>query len=645
MKRLCIYLTYDKQNIVDKYIGYMLEELRTCVDYIAVVCNEMEIAYGQDILEKYADKIFYRDNMGFDAGGFKDALCDFIGWDEVLQYDELVLANDSMFGPFKPMEEIFAEMGGSDVDFWGLAIHGECQSTDMGHMYEHIQTYFLVIRSRMLHCCQFKEYWRKMPYYATFRDTVLQHEVRFTHFFSDLGYSYGALAETKPNDSKNIENNYIQYSLISYELIKKRNFPFLKKQQMAFDTLNLQTQQNLRQAIDYVNDATDYDINHIWDNIIRTLNIADLQRSLHLQYIISAGQRKAASRRIVIVVLVTYKESAEYILEYLQRIPADFTIKIFAERSELLDDYNLQGFECNTFKLNELVEILTSFSNYDFVCMLHDADMSSNRRPSCIGKSYFYNVWENMVKNTEYIFGVLDLFEKEARLGFLTTPQPDFAEYFSEYGKGWNGKFDVVQRITEKLGLRCQITKTKAPFRIAEDFWIRGCILKKLKGLEEEGSLYLPYIWSYLAQDAGYYSGIVESIEYAAIREVNSQHYLSQIGLQVRKQYGVFEDFSMMKEIILLGALGAFCTKYPRIFVYGIGEIAKRYKTFLPEVEAYIVSDGQNRPEQFEGRPVKYLSEIYVSEDCGVVLCLNERNQEQVVQMLKKKKIESYFCM
>ena len=107
MKRLCIYLVYDKQNIVDEYIGYMLQELKTSVDTLVVVCNGLEIKKGKSILESYADKLFFRENVGFDVGGFKDALCDFLGWNEVLEYDELVLINDSFFGPFVPMDSIF----------------------------------------------------------------------------------------------------------------------------------------------------------------------------------------------------------------------------------------------------------------------------------------------------------------------------------------------------------------------------------------------------------------------------------------------------------------------------------------------------------------------------------------------------------
>ena len=64
MKRLCIYLAYDKQSIIDKYIGYMLKEIKTCVNRLVVVCNQMEVVRGLDILECYADEIFYRENIG-----------------------------------------------------------------------------------------------------------------------------------------------------------------------------------------------------------------------------------------------------------------------------------------------------------------------------------------------------------------------------------------------------------------------------------------------------------------------------------------------------------------------------------------------------------------------------------------------------
>ena len=94
MRRLFIYLTYDSQNIIDDYIGYFLQSIRPIADTIAVVCNMPHIERGLHNLTDYADHIFYRENAGLDAGGFKDALCRLLGWKLIGQYDELILAND-----------------------------------------------------------------------------------------------------------------------------------------------------------------------------------------------------------------------------------------------------------------------------------------------------------------------------------------------------------------------------------------------------------------------------------------------------------------------------------------------------------------------------------------------------------------------
>lgn len=110
MKRICIYVTYDPDNIADSYIGCLLSELRKSVDYLIVVCNYEYILSGVENIQPYADKIYYRSNMGFDAGAYKGALCSYIGWDEIGSYDELLMINDSFYGPLYPFESVFYAM-------------------------------------------------------------------------------------------------------------------------------------------------------------------------------------------------------------------------------------------------------------------------------------------------------------------------------------------------------------------------------------------------------------------------------------------------------------------------------------------------------------------------------------------------------
>ena len=644
MKRICIYLTYDKQKIIDSYIGYMLSELKTCVEYLAVVCNMTEITCGLDILEKYADKVFYRENIGFDAGGFKEALCNYIGWKKILEYDELVLVNDSLFGPFKPMKSIFAEMDNCKVDYWGLATHG----ANGDNILKHIQSYFLVIRSRMLHSVLFKKYWEDMPFYVTFLDVVYQHEVKFTSYFKRLGYTYDTLADLEVNDSKiTLKNNYIQYSMLAYELIKKRNFPFLKKQPLAYNTLLQQTQENLHQAINYIDENTDYDVNFIWDNIIRTLNMTDLQRSLHLQYIISSEKEELmVEKSRVIVIFATHKNAAEYIFEYIEDMEQglDCIIQVISENDEILGAYRERVTDEKKLILRSECDWM-DLCKYDFVCVLHDVDMSSDILPSCTAKSYFYSIWENLFKDKDHILGILGKFEKEERLGFLAPAQPDFADYFGDLGYGWNEKYKVIVGIVNRLQLHCPISEEKPPFRITDNFWIRGNILQCLEKLKPDEYSYLPYLWSYFAQHKGYYSGIVESIDYASMHEVNMQYYLRQITGQVKRQYGDFRNFGELQEFILIGALNIFCAKYSKILIYGTGYYAKKYIKLLKNVEGCIVSDGQDRISYFEGIPVMYLSEVKTLKECGIVLCLNRENQKVVIPFLERCGVKDYFCI
>lgn len=647
MKRLGIYLIYDKENIIDRYVGYMLKELKTCLTHLVVVCNMVKVDRSGEILEQYADEIFYRDNIGFDAGGFKDALCSFLGWEKVWQYEELVLANDSMFGPFCPMKDIFEQMEKRHVGFWGLAAHREFTDAHKRQAPEHIQTYFMSIGYSMLHDSRFREYWENMPYYRSFHEVVYKHETRFTQYFADLGYTYDTLADTEINHSKvNIQNNYLQYALIPYELMKRRNFPFLKRQALIYDTLDRQTQENLHLALKYIDKETNYDVNLIWDHILRRFNMADLQRSLHLRYIIPSRETGTWSgEQIAVVVVAEYLTAVECVAEYLLRICAcpNVAITVFSEKEELLEAYRNRGIACE--KLGFRNKPVKELGTHDLVCVLHDADLSSEIEPSCTGKSYFYNLWENLLKDENHVAGIVNLFKKESRLGFLAPPMPIFGKYFGELSKGWNGRFDAAQDLTEKLQLKCRISKEKPPLRANRDFWIRGSILKKLNDVDMEDYSNLEHIWTYIAQDRGYYSGIVESEEYASMNESNLYHYMRQVADLGRRYYGDFCTFQEMTENMKRPELERFCKAHKKNFIYGAGYFAKKYKKYLSNIEAYVISDGQAKPDKIDGIPVRYLSEVPVSDEHGFVLCLSKEYQNQVIPILEKRGIRQYICI
>lgn len=645
MKRICIYLIYDSENIADRYISYMLSELHKCMDYILVVCNSGFIKKGEEGICTYADRIVYRDNVGFDAGAFKDALCKYVGWDQVYQYDELLLLNDSFFGPFKSMDDIFADMENKNYDFWGLTKHA-CKAEKNGVIQEHIQSYFTVVRKEMLHSASFQNYWEEIPYAADFNQLVRQHEMQFTQHFNKLGYSYGCLADMTQNDSCNNKNNYMQYGYLQYELIKKRNFPFLKKKPVTFDTLDLQSQENWRQAIDYIDMNTDYDVDMIWENLVRTVDISDLQRNFHLEYIISEKDTDShRQHRAVIVVFAEHIRSKEYVLDYINAVKEKYRVVICSSNKNMIEEYQENGYECFRIKNgNNQPSMLMELAEYSYVCILHDYDMTGDTTFSCTGKSFFYSIWHNLLAGTTYIDNLLYQFACEKRLGALVPPIPNFAEYFGKAVNAWDVYFDDVKKTVEEKKIHCTIARDKRPFTISECAWVRGVVFGEIVRKDLFWTKLRPFMWTYVAQSLGFYTGVVESNDYAALNEINRQHYLQQMITKMNKQYGKINSFLDLQRQIFKGKLLEFCNEHSRIYVYGTGYKAQQYENLIPDIEAYIVSDGQPREKRADGKPVLYLSEILEKEDLGIVVCLNEKNQEQVIPALNRRQF-SYLCI
>ena len=83
MNRLCIYMTYNREQKIYEYMGSVLKALRECCSKVYLICNYERINAGIENAIPFIDQIIYRKNLGFDAGAYKDILCNMLGWDEV----------------------------------------------------------------------------------------------------------------------------------------------------------------------------------------------------------------------------------------------------------------------------------------------------------------------------------------------------------------------------------------------------------------------------------------------------------------------------------------------------------------------------------------------------------------------------------
>lgn len=273
MKRICVFVTYDDENVVDDYIGYLLNQLCKVVDKLIVICNYDYIDSGIENVQPYADKILYRKNIGFDGGGYKDAICRLIGWDEICKFDELVLVNDSFYGPIYPFKETFNAMEKVNTDYWGITksprgkFKGEFgKKIDYMEYDEHIQSYFMVFRNKVLRDNRFRQFWEKMEYPESIEKAVVLFEIGVNACMRDWGYIGYALTDLYKLDCS-LEEDDNPYLLYPLELIRDAHVPILKRKSLML--INRGYGSALK-AIEWIKSESNYDVSLIYRHLLRT---------------------------------------------------------------------------------------------------------------------------------------------------------------------------------------------------------------------------------------------------------------------------------------------------------------------------------------------------------------------------------------
>lgn len=327
MFRLCIFVTYDSQNTVDNYIGFLLCELRKWVDSLIVVCNYEYIAQGIHNLSPYADKIFYRKNAGLDAGAYKDAICQYLGWDEIRKYDELLLVNDSFYGPLFPLDSLFNRMKRVQTDFWGI-MRGTGGVLDNGYSYEsHIQSYFLAFRKNVLESEGFREFWEDMEYPKSLYEAVIKFELGCNQRLAELGFKGIAMTDFYDRREEIIkgERPHLEYS---YELIHDANIPVLKRKCLDFGNPGYT---NALCALEYIKNHCLYDISLIKDHIFR---ISQCVKNEGMINFVRLNEFYHSHSRIFIYGAGIYGKNLTAYFEYIGWSFSGFLVTDISEQSE-----------------------------------------------------------------------------------------------------------------------------------------------------------------------------------------------------------------------------------------------------------------------------------------------------------------------
>lgn len=556
-KRLAVYCFYDKDGVVDDYVVFFLQALRKTVSKICCVINGKLTETGRMALMSCTDELTERENIGFDAWAYASFVNGRI--DEIRQYDELVFCNNSFFGPLYPLDDVFSEMENRSrrSDFWGMTVHpkmdfviDKCQK--LSYVNEYVQSYFVVFSKKVLKSSAFADFFRKLPKINTFLEAVCLYELELTRVLSDAGFSFSSFVEKEdlpPTDCT------VLYPDI---LIREKKYPFVKRKVFFAPYENFFAAgrgQNSRKCLDYVKNNTSYNIDLIWQYILRTQKMSVLRQNLNLNYILSSticGKLANPSRKVALVCYVYYPDSVDELLSYARNAEGIADLYFVSSRDDTLDAARQclsdSSFSSIRFlrKINKgrdlatyLIDCASLFDSYDYLCFVHDKK-SPHLANHSVAHDFFRMCIESMLISKEYVINLLNAFETHPKFGVAVMPPLNFGPFYaSDYFEN-PGNHEHLVDLMKILDLNVPYDKNPvAPY--GDMFWCRTAAMKKLfskhwtyddlpgEPIPPDGTILhaLERIHPYVVQSSGYYSAWVHP-ECSAATYMNNLYYIAR---------------------------------------------------------------------------------------------------------------------
>lgn len=583
--RIAIYVIYDKDGILDGFRKYYLKELGKVVDHIlAVVCGELT-SESRNELYDFVDEIYVRENKGLLAGAWVDGIAH-IGWDTLDKYDELFMLNDSFFGPFYPLEDMMDAMEKSDSDFYGALRNFEDKNITsfFGHSLKHGHIrgsicYFYIIKSRLLHSPEFRKYWEKMPEVNQDGDTYFYAELNFYDYVIDAGFKVDSYQSDKLKGYffDNLTHNM-------KKLVQGDKIPFARIRpfgsDMMYQGLSMGYARDPRDTLQYIDEHTDYDVNLIWDYLLRTKNLTDIYYQLQLENVVPKNIVEKPfeySKKCAVILHIYYKDLVERLADYCLNFPdnTDFYITTTTEETNEIIKREFKARNLNfTSKIRPNVgvamstlwvtyaDVVTS-GEYEYICYFHDKK-SPYLDYTMHGDSFATRCYDNLFGTKEIVKNIINIFEDNKRLGMLGVPVVYHGQYFGVHVLTWPVNYENTVKLAKKLKLNVPIKQDVIPVAPYGDmFWFRADALKKAIGqgltyddfdveYKSDGTFMhaIERIYGFCVQDAGYYYAEVMNTDDARSDLINYQYMLYNIVDILISNKQMVTNYEVTKDVI-----------------------------------------------------------------------------------------------
>jgi lipopolysaccharide biosynthesis protein len=201
-KTLCVFASFDEQSVVDDYVLFYLSELRRqlAADIVFVTTSERLDDADIERLKPFCKTIVHRKNVTIDFGSWKVGLEETPDWD---QYENLIIANDSVYGPLSDLTQIFSLLDPTRPTMVGI--------TESLQRHPHLQSYFLLFNRPAIQSEFFRSFWDDFKFYESKKLIILDYEIGISRKAEEHGVLIKSFFPYKQLEQKSLQSEAKSY--------------------------------------------------------------------------------------------------------------------------------------------------------------------------------------------------------------------------------------------------------------------------------------------------------------------------------------------------------------------------------------------------------------------------------------------------
>ena len=491
MKRLLLYVHYNKYDELSGHVLYQLEQLRPLFSKLIVISNSQLTESAILTLKEFGiDEVIQRENLGFDFAAWRDGMTH-VGFERLADFDSVTLMNDTCFGPLWDMSDLVEDFEQrQSADFWGMTNFRKTK-----YFEEHLQSYFISFKNHVVASEVFQKFWTSIKTFTDVQDVIDNYETRVTSVLTEAGYRYDAVFNTIESEAEDlIHPDFSYYRPIS---TLEHKVPFIKLK--AFTD----NEKKGRLLLDYLANLSTYPVALIKSHLNRYHSPDSL---VILDEKIIGPSFKTLSKhkyRIAIHVHISDLERLKVFFDSKLSAFYYFTLSSRLDKNEventLLNSFDKDRFQVISQRFDNhyhaLVFLASQLSDYDFVGHFHTEAFGNEGK---LVDEATRHALVDMLSDEEKVVSIFDHFPE---VGLV------FADLSKElYWTDAIGALNLEQ--TVKLTNECQKVTNHSLHIFQGSMWLSKDFLENIV-LKDEHIFYdldentLPYLFYRKAWDVG----------------------------------------------------------------------------------------------------------------------------------------------